>query len=267
MRLSREKVNIDYKETNRFFGERAKKYKEDNPYSVTMYQDNNPELVRMRNGKEIERLLPKLELDECSRVLDIACGIGRWADVITQEISGYVGIDFSKELIEIAKSRNRKGNFSFYQGTASEISNILSVHHIEGINKILMIGILMYLNDKEVTDLFKQVSRIASKNVTVCIREPVAIKDRLTLKEFYSTELQDSYSAIYRTREELNEFMEENLFREGFQIRQEGFLFEEDALNNRKETAQYYYLLERHNKEQSETHRGEGKDEQIHISI
>lgn len=245
MRLSKEKVNIDYRETNRFFGERAKKYKEDNPYSVTMYQDNNPELVKMRNEKEIEKLLPKLGLDECSRVLDIACGIGRWADAIIQDISEYIGIDFSKELIEIAKSRNKKENFYFYQGAASEISDILSVHHIEEINKILMMGILMYLNDNEVTDLFKQISRIPAKNVTVCIREPIAIEDRLTLKEFYSAELKDSYSAIYRTREELQEFMKESLFREGFQIKQEGFLFEEDALNNRKETVQYYYLLER----------------------
>lgn len=245
MRLSREKINIDYKETSRFFVERAKKYKEDNPYSVTMYQDNNPELVRMRNEKEIEMVLPKLGLDECSRVLDIACGIGRWADAITQDISGYIGIDFSKELIEIAEGRNKRKNYSFYQGAVSEVSDILSAHHISGINKILMMGILMYLNDKEVAGLFKQVCSISGRNVTVCIREPVALEERLTLKEFYSAELKDSYSAIYRTRKELNEFMEESLFREGFHIRQEGFLFEEDALNNRKETAQYYYLLER----------------------
>lgn len=143
MRLSREKINIDYEETSRFFGERAKKYKEDNPYSVTMYQDNNPELVRIRNEKEVEKLLPKLRLDERSRVLDIACGIGRWADAITQDISEYIGVDFSKELIEIAKSRNTKENFSFYQGAASDISDILASHHIQGINKILMMGILI----------------------------------------------------------------------------------------------------------------------------
>lgn len=245
MRLSGEKVNIDYKETNRFFRERAKKYQEDNPYSVTMYQDEHPELVRMRNEKEIEILLPKLGLNYESKVLDIACGIGRWADAVTQDIRGYVGIDFSKELIDIANSRNQKENFVFYQGAASEISDILTAHHIAGINRILMMGILMYLNDEEVAGLFKQVSRIDGVYVMICIREPVAIEDRLTLKEFYSAELKDSYSAIYRTRDELRTFMEESLFQEGFQIIHEGFLFEDDALNNRKETAQYYYLLEK----------------------
>lgn len=245
MRISGEKVNINYKETSRFFEERAKKYQKDNPYSVTMYQDDHPELVRMRNQKEIEMLLPKLGLDESSKVLDIACGIGRWADAIAQNISGYIGIDFSKELIEIAKSRNTKENFSFYQGAASEINDILAAHHIVGINKILMIGILIYLNDEGAADLFKQVSDIAGENVTICIREPIALEARLTLKDFYSAELKDSYSAIYRTKEELHELMEDSLFREGFRIRQEGFLFAEDALNNRKETAQYFYLLER----------------------
>ena len=37
-----------------------------------------------------------------------------------------------------------------------------------------------------------------------------------------------------------------NIFlNKGFRIKEEGFLFDDDALNNRKETAQYYYILER----------------------
>ena len=245
MRVSKEKVRIDYGETNRFFEERAKKYREDNPYSVTMYQDQHPELVGLRKEKESETLLPKLGLHAGSVVLDIACGIGRWADAITQEIDRYIGVDFSEELIEIARSRNGKENFSFYRGAAGEICDILAAHQISGVDKILMMGILIYLNDGEVEDLFRQVGRAAGRNATVCLREPVALEERLTLKEFYSAELKDSYSAIYRTRKELKEFMEDSLFEEGFRIRQEGFLFEEDSLNNRKETAQYYYLLER----------------------
>ena len=31
----------------------------------------------------------------------------------------------------------------------------------------------------------------------------------------------------------------------GFEIKEQGFLFEDTALNNRKETTQYYYILER----------------------
>ena len=52
MRILRENAKIDYNETKRFFENRAIKFSEDNPYSVTMYQDNNKTLVRNRNEYE-----------------------------------------------------------------------------------------------------------------------------------------------------------------------------------------------------------------------
>lgn len=39
-------------------------------------------------------------------------------------------------------------------------------------------------------------------------------------------------------------FFEATLLREGFNVTDEGFMFEGN-LNNRKETAQYYFILER----------------------
>ena len=94
MRLKGGHEEINYDATQAFFNNRAGKYNKDNPYSVTMYQDNNPELVKRRNAKEVEKLLPLLKLDKKSKVLDIACGIGRWSDAITTEIDKYCGIDF-----------------------------------------------------------------------------------------------------------------------------------------------------------------------------
>ena len=117
MRAKGKIENIDYSETKEFFKHRAGKFREDNPYSVTMYQDNNEKLVRERNKKEIEKLKPLLELVETSRVLDIGCGIGRWGDAITEQIDEYCGIDFSGELIKIARERNEKANYFFYEGT------------------------------------------------------------------------------------------------------------------------------------------------------
>ena len=42
-------------------------------------------------------------------------------------------------------------------------------------------------------------------------------------------------------------FINSSLISKGFSIVKEGFLFEEDELNNRKETAQYFFILERRN--------------------
>lgn len=245
MRIIKDTADIDYEKTQQFFKNRAGKFQPGNPYSVTMYQDNNADLVKERNRREIEKLYPLLNLGENSRVLDVACGIGRWADAITDDIEEYCGVDFSGELIEIAKKRNRKKNYCFYVGAAYELEEVLQRHDCGKYNVMLMIGILMYLNDRDMRCVLEQAGKVCGEHAVICIREPIGICERLTLKDFYSEELKDNYNAIYRTREEILQVFDDTLFKNGFRIREEGFLFEEINLNNRKETAQYYYILER----------------------
>lgn len=244
-RIKKEITEIDYGKSKQFFQNRAGKFMEDNPYSVTMYQDDHKELVQERNKRETQKLLSFLHPGSQSRVLDIACGIGRWADALPDIIEEYCGIDFSDELIEIAKKRNNRTNFSFLQGSATEIEKALAHHGKGKYNTVLMIGILMYINDNDMMSALNQVIRCCEKHATVCIREPIGLSERLTLKDFFSDELKDNYNAIYRTREENMHFFNKTFLKEGFSITNEGFLFDEDALNNRKETAQYYYILER----------------------
>ncbi len=245
MRITDEIVTIDYNETKNFFKKRAEKYSEDNPYSVTMYQDGNKELVEKKNQKEVQKLLPLLKLNPEAKVLDIACGIGRWADAMPQDIEEYCGVDFSEELIQIARKRNIRDNCCFLEGAVDEIENVVTQNNKGKFNRILMMGILVYLNDKELENAFAQIERICQEHAVICIREPIGIKERLTLKDFFSDELKDNYNAIYRARQELLQFFETAFLGKGFKISQEGFVFDENALNNRKETAQYFYVLER----------------------
>lgn len=248
LRLKEEIVNVDYEKTKTFFKNRADRYKDDNPYSVTMYQDNNQELIQKRNKKEIEKLYPCLKINPKSKILDIACGIGRWADAIDENVVEYCGIDFCEELIDIAKKRNKKRFASFYSGSVNRIKSLLKGEGKGQYNVILMIGIIMYLNDDDLQSVFMQINELCEDNAIICIREPIGIRERLTLKDFYSEELKDYYNAIYRTKEEIISFLESTLLGNGFEIMSEGFLFEEDKLNNRKETSQYFFILERNNK-------------------
>ncbi|MGN1416109.1 MAG: class I SAM-dependent methyltransferase [Oscillospiraceae bacterium] len=245
MREKNSPETIDYKETKRFFNSRAEKFNSENPYSVTMYQDNNLPLVRQRNQYETQKLIPMLKLDRNSRILDIACGIGRWADAINVDIAEYCGIDFSEKLISIANERCSRPEMSFIAGSITELDSILKINGKDKFNRILMIGILVYLNDDDVISLLEQTCEHCGDSSVICIREPIGLGDRLTLKDFYSEELHDQYNAIYRTDNEIKNILNKTLISRGFSITQEGFLFEESQLNNRKETAQYYYILER----------------------
>ncbi len=64
------------------------------------------------------------------------------------------------------------------------------------------------------------------------------------MKDFYSEELENEYNAVYRTREELMNIFRDTLIHDGFYLKSEGWMFE-DSLNNRKETAQYYFIFQR----------------------
>ena len=103
----------------------------------------------------------------------------------------------------------------------------------------------MYVNDSDMVSALEQVVRSCGEHALICIREPIGMAERLTPKEFFSDELKDNYNAIYRTRQELMDFFRETFLKNNFRISEEGFLFEGDTLNNRKETAQYYYILKR----------------------
>ena len=244
-RLKGKKADLNYDDTYTFFRDRAQKFDESNPYAVTMYQDGHPDLVRERHAAEMEKLLPLLQAEPGSRVLDIGCGIGRWSDALETDIGFYCGMDFSPELIRIAQTRNRdKSKRCFLVGAAQQVQETLSAQGLQNFDRILMMGILIYLNDEDALAALNQAGSVAAERARILLREPVAIEERLTLKGFYSEELKHNYNAVYRSLKELKDMLGQTLLAQGFVISREGLLFA-DSLNNRQETAQYYYLLER----------------------
>lgn len=103
----------------------------------------------------------------------------------------------------------------------------------------------MYLNDSDMENCLSQIEASLEKDSVILIREPIALNTRLTLKEEFSSDMDTVYNAIYRTREELKSAFADKLLKKGFRIQQEDFLFDAQNLNNRKETSQYYFILER----------------------
>lgn len=245
MRIKDKVEDISYNDTQDFFNTRAKKYSKENPYAVTMYQDNHPDLVKERNYEETKKLKPLLRLDNKSKILDVACGIGRWSDAIDVTIDEYCGVDFCREFIELANQRRTQTNRHFFVSSSTEVYKCMQCAGKAEFNRVLLIGALMYLNDKDVQDTLHQIEKLCDQHVIVCIREPIGIEERLTLKEQFSDELQDDYNAIYRTKGELESLLEKPLLHEGFVIKQCDYMYKQKELNNRRETTQFYWILER----------------------
>lgn len=241
MRITDQKVDIEYHKTKEFYDYRAGHYNEEHPYLATMCQDRHPEIAEQRNQIEIAQILPLLNLNQQARVLDLGCGVGRWADAISEDIVYYLGCDFSEQMIKIAKLRNKKRNFDFYVVSATEAEEYCKKQNISAFSHIIISGVLMYLNDVDVITILQSLSTLALPGATVYIREPMGIEARLTLKDFYSEELQHDYNTIYRTREEYRDML--GMYAPDFKISAHGAMFEQTALNNRKETAQFYFIL------------------------
>lgn len=236
---------IDYESTLRFFEQRAARYSEVGPLSVTMYQDQDRDLAVERDRRERDRILPLLAPAGPVAVLDVGCGVGRWALHLEPHVRAYLGIDFSAGLLDIARARASEwpepGRFRFQRLSAVELEGAdLAVPG--PFERILVAGVMVYLNDEDCAAMLRGISSVAASKCLLYVREPVARESRLTLERFYSEELRDQYSAIYRTQDQYLELFQRHLFPAGFELSLMEDLFPPD-LHNRPETAQRVYLL------------------------
>lgn len=235
------KPKIDNASILEFFDTRAKKINTLDHLRVVMYQDNNPDLVVHRDVVEKDILLPKLKLDDKARILDVGCGTGRWLDSLDDNFAYYHGIDISKGFISYAQNKFKyRNNIRFSVASVNNLS-LEILEEKEKFTQLLCIGVLMYLNDEDLIRALQCINDMMDNNAKLIFREPIALVERLTLINEYSEDMQQSYSAIYRTKDELIGFF--NLYVKRFRVSNFNKLFD-DKLNNRKETQQYYFILE-----------------------
>lgn len=239
-------VDIDIDETHRFFENRTHKDLF-HRYNYVNYQDNNPKLALERDIAEKSKILPYLGIESDSKILDIGCGVGRWGDeLITYLNTGvYVGVDYSKSLIEVAeKSRfeNEDKNRRIYcVGSFQKLKEVLTANLVDFKFDIILInGVLMYINDKDVALCLKNVLEIENEKACIYLKESVGVSDRYTLKDNYSEELASNYNAIYRSVSEYSDLFDRFFGEKNLQA--SGELFESKDLHNRKETTGYFWI-------------------------
>ena len=107
-------------------------------------------------------------------------------------------------------------------------------------------GILIYLDDEQVSGLLARLSRHLNPGALVYLREPMGMEARLSLSGHWSEELQAHYSAIYRSREEIAAALAEAFPADRFEVGPITSLFDDASLNNRAETRQHYCLVRQH---------------------
>lgn len=245
-RIYGEKHEIDTENTRAFYNERAKRLAQmDNPYVSVLLGDQDPTHAKQWNDYEKENILPQLKLDKGSAVLDIGCGIGRWAESALPLAGYYFGADFSEEMIKVVTDKfSKEENCTFFNASFNEIAEKNEGFFERKFNRVIISGVCMYINDDDLEKCLNGFIKHLDKHCIMYLTETVAVETRLTLDNCPSEALKTNYDVIYRTPDKYNEYYK--IFQNaGFEIIKQGFL---PHLNNEKqfsETDRWYSIFER----------------------
>ena len=157
-RIYEEKTDIDGKHTQDFYDMRAGQLsKMECPYTAVLLGDQNPGHAAKWNVFERENILPKLNITKSSNVLDIGCGIGRWAEQVIPLCNHYCGVDFSSGMIKAAKERacNLTGDFEFLNYSFQELVEQKGEEFKGKFDRLIIAGVCMYINDAELPGCLK----------------------------------------------------------------------------------------------------------------
>ena len=239
-RVYGEKVSIDTENTVSFYDQRAKTIKNrKQEYTTVLLGDQDPDFSVKWDAYEKQFILPKLKLNQDKVILDIGCGMGRWAEAVADQCKEYYGVDFSSELIAVAKENIKNENCHFYAMSAVDaVSNPKITARKYDI--VLDVGVSMYINEEELKECYRGLKQLADRNTLFYFEESVGKKERITLNHLWSDNLNAYYSAIYRTREEYKSLIEECM--NGVEFIEEGYL---DCLDKKEheETSHWYALF------------------------
>lgn len=206
-RVYTDKIEIDNNSTKEFWENRANNI--NNLQTVLLGSDKTG--IEQNTRNEHEKLIVESVVKQIKnpRILDIGCGIGRWAENLINQFDSYTGVDFSEGFINFASEKFANySNIKFYNNSILNLDKeILN----SKFNFIICTGVLMYINDSNIFDILKAFRRVTPEYVY--IQESISLMDaRLTLNKFESKDLQTNYNAIYRTKQEYEEYFKTNKF-------------------------------------------------------
>lgn len=230
-------VNVNQEHIREFWNDRAKAAM--TLKGVLLGEKFAQDSGDLRNKKECSILTDFIETNHKLDILDIGCGMGRWAANLQDYIGMYHGIDFSEEFVNKAKILcNQMDRTQFFTMSATDLDRevLLTTYDL-----VIITGVVMYINDDYMDELFCNLKGLLKSQSMLYLQESVStIAGRLTLRDFLSSELNCNYSAIYRTSAEYEYYISKYLHE--FTVLKTGLLLDEQT-GAREETNARYWIL------------------------
>ncbi|MCM1233438.1 MAG: class I SAM-dependent methyltransferase [Ruminococcus flavefaciens] len=243
-RVYDERVKINYQANELFWEKRADVYSEKHPYVSIKLNDKNPDFSDMADKYEKTNILPLLEINTDSYILDIGCGVGRLAEQVIDQCRYYLGTDIAKGLTDIANKRIiSETEHDFIPVAFQNIQeNSDDIKYIGKYNRIMIAGIFLFINDEDIKKCIDKLLVLCAEHTKIYVSTPIALDKRLTLTEWESEDFDNKYNAIYRTMDEYLALYQP-LLDAGFHIERQDFFAKE--IQRFTETSRHYFIFER----------------------
>ena len=229
---------IDSNSVKTFWDKRGAKYS-GVPFESIANLEEDPALLDLKIRLETEQVMPRLAIDESSRVVDLGAGCGQWAFRFAPLVKEVAAVEYTRALVDIGRveaQKRKAANVTFIHCAAEDFP-LDQAYDLAFIS-----GLFVYMTDEQAQRLLKKLSGLDDA-CQVFLRDGTSIlPHRHLIENRYSEVLKTNYSAIYRTREEYLKLFA----RAGFSLVEDGNMFPEDCrLNKYPETRLRFYSFKR----------------------
>ena len=145
-------------------------------------------------------VLNKLKLLKIKSLIDIGCGTGDLCFDSSKIVKRTVGIDFSSNMIELAKKKFKRSNLTFYN------KNFFEFNTKDRFDCLSANGFIEYLSLKDIIKFFKISKKIVKKNKYIIFGTRNRLFNLFSLNKFSSNELKKtSFKKFYDESVKLNQ--------------------------------------------------------------
>jgi 2-polyprenyl-3-methyl-5-hydroxy-6-metoxy-1,4-benzoquinol methylase len=207
--LGKKTVPLDTESVYEFWKKRSKMLAagEVSDYQSTLLTMNS-ESASQRDSVEKEKLLDIINRHRDrfkGSAIEYGCGVGRITELLANYCDVIDGIDYCDEFINKAKENSAKKGINNIHYYFCPITNFVPKQKYDC---AICSGIFEYQDENQFLEMVGIIANSLNTSGVCLIRESVGFHKRFELHGFYSTVLDSSYNAIYRTSQEIvNEFV------------------------------------------------------------
>lgn len=178
------------------------KYSKRKDLSEHSLMNLNPD-AKLANEKfifESNRLKNLVEFNQNWHVLDLGGGVGHWSSFFSKVCSNVTLVERERAFVEVAKSELQNSSIKIIQ---DDCINYIAESNLYDV--VFMSGVSIYLDDDGLNKCMQNIKQYLKVGGIFIHRDAYGLDEQFNINDKYSSNLQEYYTAKYRTRSEYDE--------------------------------------------------------------